>query len=75
MCAVCVALAQGLMIPWLPADQVQSLKIPNLESETEKPEKARKSAGKKTTAAAPAAKGGFTIPAEAAADLKKALEV
>ena len=62
------------MMPWLPAEQVKPLLIPNVEIEsTEKP---RKSATKKSTTAAPAAAVKvFTIPNDGMTDIKKALEV
>ena len=52
--AVCVALATGLLMPWLPVEQAKPMQIPNLEPETETKEKqTRKSATKKSTTAAP----------------------
>jgi len=76
--SICVALAKGLMMPWLPVEQVKPMLIPNLEIETDtKDKQGRKSPTKKSTTAAPvvATSKAFTLPAEALIDVKKALEI
>ena len=75
-----MALATGLMMPWLPVEQPKTLQIPNMSAEgAGSNDKARKPSAntKKTQTAltsAPQSKA-FAIPSEAVADLKKALEV
>jgi hypothetical protein len=77
--AVCVALANGLIAPWLPYEHLRALQIPNLATEvaanpTGKGEEKRRA----TTQSQSAATGGakpFTMTSEASSDFKKALEV
>jgi hypothetical protein len=80
MVSICVALAQGLMIPWVPVEQVKTYEIPNIGLELiNSNDKNRKSSAtpKKTTTAVSTTvqTKAFTLPQEAMSDLKKALEV
>ena len=86
---ITIALANGLMMPWLPADQVKQLQVPSIgdanqtasageggkgatnKSPTRKDNKTDKAAA----AAAAATKNVFSIPSEANADIRKALEI
>ena len=77
-----MALATGLMLPWLPEDQIKQLQIPNLDLKslnnepgtTGKPAKAKVAMANATVLASSLNKG-FSIPSEGNSDMKKALEV
>ncbi len=79
--AIAIALANGLMQPWLPKEYVVSLQIPILPSEnSESGGKnaggAKGGAGKAINPAVAITKpANFNIPNEAQADVKKALDV
>ena len=71
--AICVGLAKGLMVPWLPEELVKPLQIPtavdnqidfNKNKKSNMPGAGQNAYGKP-----------FSVPNEANADIKKALEV
>ncbi len=77
--AVCVALANGLIAPWLPHEHMRALQIPSLTSEVGANQTGKADEKKRTTtisqpAAATVAKP-FVMTSEASSDFKKALEV
>ncbi len=77
--AIAIALANGLIQPWLPKEHLANLQIPVLASENESSSKnagGAKGAAKTNNPTAPIAKLSiFSIPNEAQADIKKALDV
>lgn len=75
--AISVALANGLMQNWLPAEQVRSLQIPNLGNEASAfgDKHARKANPNPGGGGGATTKNQFTLNSEAQADIKKAIEV
>ena len=74
--AICVAQARGLMMPWLPEEQVKSLQMP-VVAETSAQVDTKQPPQKKEVKPNPAVVTvkTFSVPPEASGDLKKALEV
>ena len=84
--AISIAQSIGLISSWLPAEQVRSLQVPHLSLEGNNASNqadlspSKQAVGKKPTlananVAAVTSQKPFTVPSEAMADLKKALEV
>jgi hypothetical protein len=77
--AVSIALANGLIQPWLPKEHVTILQIPLLPSVNDSNSKyanvAKAGATKVNPTASISKPPNFTIPNEAQADIKKALDV
>ncbi len=72
--AICVAQAKGLMMPWLPEEQVKPFLVPVVaDPNNSSNDKLKKDA--KPNAVVPPPIKTFSIPPEASSDLKKALEV
>ena len=71
--AICVSQSKGLMMPWLPEEQIKSLQVPVVFDPNSSNDKLKKDLKPNPTGAPPVKT--FSIPPEASADLKKALEV
>ena len=72
--AICVALAKGLMKPWLPEEQKKTLQMPAIaDPNAAQGDKTKKDA--KPNPVVGTTTKTFSIPPEASNDLKKALEV